>query len=520
MRTALIVSLAVTLSAGAANAFPPISNGTVIPGPPAAAPQVALTASTTSTVCIEVSAQQGVNKWVFNPGNASFYYVLNPSHGSNPNLFPPIPSGHTYNPVGAVAGTAFAQADCGAGTGALSKKVYYQDWACWAGTVKAGGGNCFTTTTICPVDSHATLVGGDCKCLDPAFPIEDATARTCRVDPCTLLNCDDGKTCTVDRCSADAGCSNTVEDAGSCTCSGTPPPFVSFSTSTQADIPPIACPIIGGDLKASVEVASSGMSQGPGCTNGCTAQASLSGSAALSASFCHADTLTLTGTSTTGFNRVHPQTCNASTCGSDCGSGYCGTTTTSDSIALRQTRFAGTDFKKPFPGGGKLSFKCGGTLSANGSVASSTSTRQAVGQAPPCIDCVNKDVTLTAGATAGLTCALNVSTKLATAEFGCKDCFTASVTMSGTRGQQSGSCGSQGCSRLSSNVSIGGQLPRTKMSFLWWSVETACHARIRGCGESNTCGACTCGNGTCAEVKTDVDCTVCKKDSALAPCVR
>lgn len=509
-------SLWLCLAPLTAAAFPPISTNTIIPGPPAAAPQTALTSSWN---CDQVVAQGGVNVWTFNPGNGQFHFALRPSHpGTNPNVFPPIPAGHSYNPVGPVAGTAFAQSDCGASTGPLSTKLYGQNWACWPGTVKAGGSNCQTTTPICPIGSNATLVGGNCACLDPAYPIEDAVGRTCRVDPCTLLNCDDGRACTVDSCRADAGCLHSVDDLSTCTCSGAVPPTVSASGGAQVDLSPIACPALGGNLTASLDFAATGTYQAANCTNTCTSQASMEATAELSASLCSKDSLTVTGTGTAGITRAYLPTCNASTCGSDCGSGYCGTVDTAGSIAVRQTRFAGLEFGKSIPGGGKVAFKCGGTLEAGGTLGAASSERQAVGQAPACVGCVNKTMNLTARAAGDLTCALDIGNKLGSAEFGCKDCVAASVTMTGTLGLQSGACGNQNCAGLLSSVEAHGNTPRTKAKFLWWAVETACSASVQGCGEANGCGPCTCGNGSCAELTTSVTCTVCGTNTLLPPC--
>jgi YD repeat-containing protein len=164
-----------------ARSYPAVPVGVDIDSPAAPAPRVALTSSLIPTVCLQVAAQQGVNKWVFNPGNSSFYYVLSPSHGTDPNLFPPIPQGHNYNPVGAVGRTTFyPQADCGASTGPDSKKVFQQDWACWTGTSKLPGGvQCRTQINYCGEQSNASTSGSNCVCNNPQFPFEDAHAMKC-----------------------------------------------------------------------------------------------------------------------------------------------------------------------------------------------------------------------------------------------------------------------------------------------------------------------------------------------------
>lgn len=516
MRTNARVLLAALVSTSAL-AFPPTPTNTVIPGPPAAAPQLALTSSSNGVVCTQTLQQQGPNVWAFNPGNASFYYVLRPSHGTDPNLFPPIPAGHSYNPFGPVPNPTFAQADCGANTGPMSAKVYWQDWRCWPNTVKAGGGNCMTTAVICPPNSNATLVGNDCQCLNPAYPIEDAPARTCRPDPCTTLNCDDGRPCTVDSCSRDAGCSN-VLDESACTCTGGTPPTLTFSGSTQVASPSLACPVVGGSFRTTVNASMSGSYQAAACGNACTSQASLTGGAGVTASLCSKDTLSVTGSLTGGVERAHLPTCSVATCGSGCGAGYCGTTTARGSVTAAQTRFMGVNLRQKIPGVA-LSLTCGGTLAASGSIVADTSERAPTGQAPPCVDCAQKSLTVTANARADLTCALNLKNRFASEELGCKKCLRADVTMVGTVADRAGSCGSQACAGLSSTVRARANFPPARAHFLWWSVETACDAFVDGCGELNGCGPCACGSGSCASLTAGMTCTVCTRSSLLGPCV-
>lgn len=405
------------------------------------------------------------------------------------------------------------------------------------------------TTMACPageVLSGTTCLGCPTPTFRPDLPYAlDASRTTCsRADPCLVTNCgdgnlcttdacdtdaggcthaavscDDGKSCTADSCNPDAGCAHDV-DAGACTCSAGAPLPVQASASKDIVLGGVPCPGLDGTLGATLKLSAAGSYQQESCANDCTSSGELSGSVGVEATLCAGNALTIAAKGKYALTKKFNPECNPATCGSGCGVGYCRTDDGSGSLTVSQSRFLGKNWEKPFPGG-RIYLKCGGTLSATGDVGGGLKHVASVGANPgTCAGCLASNMSLSAEASVGLACTAGYVWGAEAPTVGCKKCLSASVKMKGTVSSQSGTCGSQSCTDVLSTVTAAGELPTMKVGFKWWKITAACGLSMTGCGEANSCGACTCGKGSCSELATNLSCSVCSDSPILSACVR
>ena len=378
----------------------------------------------------------------------------------------------------------------------------------------------FCGATISP--SGPTCAGtppGVCASLN----CDDANA--CTVDTCTAptgcahaaRTCDDGMACTQDWCDPDGGvCINAVA-VSACSCQGSAPLPTTLQTTKGLGLGTMGCPAPQkGSLGATLSLSGNGALASAWCGNGCKGLATLGGTAALDLSVC-GTTVTVSASGKYAVEKAHDKTCDAATCGTGCGAGYCETDEGSGSVSVGQSRFFGYDWSEKLAGGGKVFAKCGATLA--GSVSVTGGLKEVTNHgAASCATCLSSNMALTGEAGATATCSYGISSPWGSKETGCLKCATVKTSVSGTANSQSGTCGSQACNALKGSVSAALTTPTVKLGLKWWTVEATCTATVDACRESNTCGTCTCGGAACSDFQPKMSCSVCAAGSLLAAC--
>ena len=367
--------------------------------------------------------------------------------------------------------------------------------------------------------------GTTCSRADPCLSTNCDDGDACTDDSCApaagcahaARNCDDGKACTEDRCEPDGGvCVNAVAVA-SCTCQGSAPPPLTAKPSKDIGLGTMACPAPDkGSLGATLKLSGEGTLESAWCGNDCRGKAGLGGTAALDLSVC-GTTVTVSASGKYAVEKAHDKTCDAATCGTGCGAGYCETDEGSGSVSVGQSRFFGYDWSEKLAGGGKVFAKCGATLA--GSVSVTGGLKEVTNHgAASCATCLSSNMALTGEAGATATCSYGISSPWGSKETGCLKCATVKTSVSGTANSQSGTCGSQACNALKGSVSAALTTPTVKLGLKWWTVEATCTATVDACRESNTCGTCTCGGAACSDFQPKMSCSVCAAGSLLAAC--
>lgn len=362
----------------------------------------------------------------------------------------------------------------------------------------------------------------DAGCLRVPLSCSDGNVcngtESCQVDAgCvagTPLVCDDGQACTVDSCRPDAGCAHAI-DAGACACTAGAIPPTSFKVERTVDLGSMPCIGVDGTLSASLKFSADGTATVATCGNACASEASLSTSASVAVSLC-TDKVTITGSGSSSEKRSYVPECNPATCGLGCGAGYCGTDDHSGSLGVEVGRTFSKGWDKT-AFGISAGLRCNGTLSGNGSVGGGRKEVSNQGDTRgTCLNCVENSVNLSGGLGISKTgCALSLGFRGSSSSVACKECLAVSGQLTGTYTSKAGACGSSSCAGLLSTVKLAAETPKLKAKTLWWDVQAQCKAAVTACGESRTCGACSCGGGTCSDLSTKFSCSVMRSGSPL-----
>lgn len=381
------------------------------------------------------------------------------------------------------------------------------------------GSICSWTASIginCPAGSQFFPATNDCQWLPCTAPlVRDTTGSgACVCPPNPSAACDDGKPCTLDTCDDATGCVHTYAASG-CQCTVGSTPTAGHTLQKEFTLGSLECPGLGGTMSAKLKLSGTGTTNLPTCGSACNTTSTLTGSAEAELSMC-TDRVTVTASGTASASRAYVPECNPDTCSSGCGLGYCGREASSGSVGLAVSRAFTREWSKSALGA-QLSLKCGGQLSGSGSVGGGMAETTNVGDPRgTCADCAETSATVSGGLGVGKTgCAFSVGYRGSTREVACKECLSASGTLTGTVTNRTGACGSSSCSSLVSTVKLAAETPKVQSRALWWKVEAKCKAELSACGESRTCGACACGGAACSELKSSFSCSVCAPGSLL-----
>ncbi len=338
--------------------------------------------------------------------------------------------------------------------------------------------------------------------IEPDVDAETDTAGPgCVVDS----DCDDGVSCTDDRCSGGICVQAATAD---CVCEGVPV-AVGWQRTVELEGASVACPLVGGSAGFGTSLAVSGQVTPAHCANECETSVALTGSLTATVSLC-SDTLSLTGSGTYSGTSAQCKTCDEETCRKTCTGGTCDTNTFGGNASLTWTRFYGYQVAKK-SGPVEATFKCGASLSGTPSVGLSGTKTDDHGFACPggsCTQCLSAQGQLGFGVQGAVDCfvSLDLWDGFFGTSLGCQGCGTIGVSAYGGVGGQRGECGGSLCASAGAGISASASTPCVGFRVGWYGISARCALSASACAEANNCGSCQCRN--CADASTSLSCSV------------
>ncbi len=379
-----------------------------------------------------------------------------------------------------------------------------------------GGWDPWTYTVWLPCGCY-----GGSSCGSKPFRIEETCVEPYESDgnggcvcvPCrTDADCTDSRSCAVPECDTQTNTCSSVIDPLLCQCSDIP---VTYATSfgPWTETLTLSCPIVGGTVGVDMDIDVSGDIEGAACSNGCTASGALTIAGGFTGNLCGAQAeISVSGTAS--YEQEGCTVCSEATCVESCdpNTSTCNNLTLSADGSIGASRAVGKKLEREFGfAGGQVKLNCGAEI--NGSVDGGYDRSHDYGSrsCSTCTQCTSDTITFGVNGGATGSCTINIDVGLREYDLIAKDALSIDLGATGTHRLTSGDCGDSYCAVATATVDGHAKTPSFSVpafGFFKPISTMGCQATFAACSESNSCGSCTCGAGSCSDSDGDFECSL------------